>query len=234
VFAAVVPVTLLTGVLVGIPLDLLGADLTGPVGQLAGITVQALVYVALIRLLVVDTGALSWAAMGLRGPAGRVAPDLVAGALWAVPVIIVTAFLAIVLAQFVPELPESPLPPTGETVGFALQLLAGAIIAPFGEELLFRGLATTAWVRDLGVTRGILRAAVLFAFAHVIGITGTTAGGAFALAAVAFLGRVPVALALGWLFVRRGSLWASFGLHATYNAILLTLAELAIRAGPPG
>ena len=135
------------------------------------------------------------------------------------------------LSRFVPEMPESPLPPTGETVGFALQLLAGAVIAPFGEELLFRGLATTAWVRDLGPTRGILRAAMLFAFAHVIGITGTTAGSAFALAAVAFLGRVPVALALGWLFVRRGSLWASFGLHATYNAILLTLAELALRSG---
>jgi membrane protease YdiL (CAAX protease family) len=27
------------------------------------------------------------------------------------------------------------------------------------------------------------------------------------------------------LFVRRGTIWASFGLHAAFNAILLVIAE---------
>jgi membrane protease YdiL (CAAX protease family) len=43
--------------------------------------------------------------------------------------------------------------------------------------------------------------------------------------------RVPVALALGWLFTARRSIWASVGLHAAFNGILLVLAEVA-RAAP--
>nr|MBA3235396.1 CPBP family intramembrane metalloprotease [Chloroflexota bacterium] len=53
---------------------------------------------------------------------------------------------------------------------------------------------------------------------------------AFGLAVVGFGARVPVALALGWLFVRRGTIWAPFGLHAAFNAVLLILAEVANRA----
>lgn len=231
VFASAVPVSLLGAVLVGIPLDLAGIDVTGAVGRVAGITIQTLVYIGLIRLLVVDAGALTWAEMGLRRLDRRAVGEFLGGALWAVPVIFATAVVAYALSLVVSEIPDSPLPATGETTGFVLQLVAGALIAPFGEELLFRGLATTAWVRDLGVGRGVLRAALVFAFAHVIGVTGATAGAAAAAAGVAFAARVPVALALGWLFVRRGSIWASFGLHAAFNGILLILAEAAFRSG---
>jgi membrane protease YdiL (CAAX protease family) len=42
--------------------------------------------------------------------------------------------------------------------------------------------------------------------------------------------RIPIALTLGWIFVRTGSLWASIGLHATFNGILITLAELGANA----
>jgi membrane protease YdiL (CAAX protease family) len=69
---------------------------------------------------------------------------------------------------------------------------------------------------------------LFFAFAHVVTVTGATAGDAFGLAVVAFVGRIPVALALGWLFLRRGTIWASFGLHAAFNGILLVLAEIAL------
>ena len=60
-------------------------------------------------------------------------------------------------------------------------------------------------------------AALVFAFAHVLTIVGRVAGDAFGLAVVGFGTRVPVALALGWLFLRRGTIWASFGLHAAFN-----------------
>jgi membrane protease YdiL (CAAX protease family) len=36
--------------------------------------------------------------------------------------------------------------------------------------------------------------------------------------------RLPISLLLGWVFLRRGSLWASVGLHATFNLVLLLLA----------
>jgi membrane protease YdiL (CAAX protease family) len=119
-------------------------------------------------------------------------------------------------------------------LGFGLVIvgiLAGAIVAPLGEELLFRGFATTAWVRGVGIRQGVIRAALVFAFAHVLTTSGTSAGDALGLAVVGFGTRVPIALALGWLFVRRKTIWAPFGLHAAFNASLLVIAEAAARGG---
>ena len=116
-------------------------------------------------------------------------------------------------------------------MGFALSLLAGVIVAPFGEEILFRAFATTAWVRGLGVRRGVIQAALIFAFAHVLTISGSTAGEAFGLAVVGFGSRIPIAIALGCaLRAQRRTMWASFGLHATFNGILLVIAEIASRS----
>ena len=64
---------------------------------------------------------------------------------------------------------------------------------------------------------------------RVLTITGGSASEAAALAVIGFVSRIPVALVLGWLFLRRGSIWVSIGLHATFNAILLVLGEAALR-----
>ena len=108
--------------------------------------------------------------------------------------------------------------------------MAGAIVAPLGEELLFRAFATTAWARAVGPRRALVRGALFFAIVHVLTISGGSASQAAELALVAFATRLPVALALGWLFMRRGSIWAPIGLHATFNAILLILGEAAARS----
>jgi membrane protease YdiL (CAAX protease family) len=231
VFAASVPVSLLAVVVVGIPLAIVGVAVDGPVGRLASVAVQAVVYVGLIRLLVVDTGALKWAEMGVRRLDRRAFGDLASGALWAGPVILATIPVAAILSQILPVTPVSPLPPTGEAFGFAVHLVAGAIIAPVGEELLFRAFATTAWARSLGERRALIRGALFFALVHVLTIGGANAGEAISLALVGFASRIPVALGLGWLFLKRRSIWAPIGLHATFNAILLTLGEIAARSG---
>jgi membrane protease YdiL (CAAX protease family) len=227
VFAASIPVSVLAIIVIGLPLGLAGVPIDGPVAAVLSVTIQAAVYIGLIRLLIVDTGALTWGAMGLRRVNGAAIGEMLGGALWALPVIVITLPVAMVLLAIFPVTPESPLPPTGEAVGFGLSLLAGAVIAPFGEEVLFRAFATTAWVRGVGIRAGVLRAALVFALAHVLTTTGTSAGDAFGLAVVGFGTRVPIALALGWLFVRRGTIWAPFGLHAAFNAVLLILAEVA-------
>lgn len=231
VFAGSIPVSLLAVIVLGIPMALVGIAVDGPFGRLASVVAQALVYVALIRLLVVDTGALTWTDMGLRRFDGRAVADLAGGALWALPVIFLTLPIAAILAALFPVQPVSPLPPAGETVGFVLNLIAGAVVAPIGEEILFRGFATTAWARDLGARRALVRGALFFAFVHVLTIGGTGAGEAIGLAIIGFATRVPVALALGWLFLKRGSIWTPIGLHAAFNGILLVLGELAVRSG---
>ena len=106
-----------------------------------------------------------------------------------------------------------------------LHLIAGAVIAPFAEEVLFRGFALTAWRRSVGPTRAIIWTSIVFVLAHLLLISGDTFGQAASLAFVAGLVRVPVAFALGWLFVRTGTLWAPVGLHAAYNAILILIGE---------
>ena len=227
VLAASVPVSVLALLIVSVPLSLVGVPLDGPFGALLSVSIQAVVYVGLVRLLVVDVGALDWAAMGIRRLDGRAVAAILGGALWAVPVIFVTGILASILFVLVPVQPASPLPPTGTAIGIFLSLVAGVLVAPLGEEILFRGFATTAWVRGRGMIGGVVLGAIVFAFAHIITVSGATAGEAFQQAFVAFVARLPIALSLGWLFVRRGTIWASFGLHATFNAILLVVAEVA-------
>lgn len=230
VFAASIPVSILAIVVLALPLDAAGVALDGPIGALLSVTIQAAVYVGLIRLLVVDTGALDWGTMGIRRLNLAAFGEMAGGALWAVPVIVLTIPISAILLAIFPVTPESPLPPTGTAGGFALSLIAGVLVAPFGEEVLFRAFATTAWVRGLGVRGGLVRAALVFALAHVLTISGSTAAEAGELAVVGFVTRLPIALALGWVFTRRGTIWSSFGLHASFNLVLLVIAEVASRS----
>jgi len=233
VFFAFVPAFILGTVAIATPLAIVGIELEGPTRILLAATVQLLVYVGLVRLLVVDTRALSWAAMGFRGSPRSILGELAIGASWALPVIVLTAIVAVLLGSLLRVEPEGPLPPAGEPVGFAVNLIVAALIAPFGEEIFFRGFATTAWVRALGPARGIVRGGLFFAVVHVLTIEATATGEGAALALIAFLTRVPVGLVLGWLYVRRDSIWAPIGLHAAFNGALIVLAELATRSLPP-
>ena len=58
-FLAFIPTAALPLVLLGVPLQLAGIDIDGPLVAVLGLSVQVAVYVLLIRLVVVDTGALS-------------------------------------------------------------------------------------------------------------------------------------------------------------------------------
>jgi membrane protease YdiL (CAAX protease family) len=231
VFVATIPVSYLAAILVGAVLEALGVDAPRAAADLLIVAIQAAVTIGLVALLVVGTGALSWREMGLHASPARAVADLAWGAVFAGPVIAATVVVTGILVAIFGVTPDSPLPPTGETTGLLLHLIAGAVIAPLSEEVLFRGVATTAWVRTYGVTPGIVRAAVFFALAHVLLLGGSTVAEATAVAIVAFAGRLPVALVLGWVYVRRRSLWAAIGLHGAFNGILLVLAHLAIQSG---
>lgn len=236
VFGAVLGVANVIGFVIDVLLSALFrgslAGLSGPVGQLVQAALLTLVYIGVVRLVVVGTDALSWADMGIRRPSPLTLGDLAAGASLAIPVIAVTLLVAGVLVTLFGVQSESPLPPTGTNAGLVIQLIAGAIIAPIGEEILFRGFSLTAWARSIGPSRAIIRASLLFALAHVITIDASSFGQAIGLIAVGAGTRLPVAFVLGWLFVRRGSIWAPIALHATFNAILIVIADLAVRAQP--
>ncbi|MHB8460983.1 MAG: CPBP family glutamic-type intramembrane protease [Candidatus Limnocylindrales bacterium] len=227
VFAASIPLSLLIIAILGVPLVALGMDTAGPLATLLSVAVQALVYLALIRLLVVGTGTLTWRAMGIGGrPVPALVEDVAWGVVIAVPVLLASALLAVLLSPILPT-PDSPLPPSGSGGGLAANVLAAVVVAPLGEELFFRGFSTTIWARSMPVRAAVARAAVFFAIGHVLTVGGTDFGDATGRAVVAFVTRLPVALALGAIFVRRRSLAAPLALHATFNGLLLVLAQVA-------
>jgi membrane protease YdiL (CAAX protease family) len=230
-FATVIALTYFVATMVGSALEAftrsIGASPNGPVVQLTLAVLTALIFLGVVRLTVVDSNALSWHDMGVRRPDRQALTDFAFGALSAIPVIGLTSIAAAILVTIFGVVGESPLPPTGDPGGLALQLIAGAIVAPIAEETFFRGFALTAWRRTLGARSAIIRATILFTLAHVVTVDGTGLPNVLALIAVGAGSRVPVALVLGWLYVRRGTLWAPLGLHATYNTILLVLANAA-------
>jgi membrane protease YdiL (CAAX protease family) len=226
VFLVTITATLVAGGLLGIVLDAVNFP-NGPPGDLVAVLLQAVVFTGVVGVLVVGSGALTWREMGFTADAGRIAGGLATGAIYAAPVVLVTGLFAAFLVQVVGQSPPSPLPPTGSTTGLVLHLLAGAVVAPFAEETLFRGAMLTAWARSTGARSAIIRAAILFAAAHALTVGGTSFGQAAGTAVVAAAGRLPVALALGWIYVRTGTIWAPMGLHAAFNAILIIVSETA-------
>ena len=227
VFVATLPFTLILIALILGPAQAAGLEPGSPLATLIQLIITAVVNIALVRLLVVSPGALSWSDMGLRSqPVRKLLGDVGAGALLAVPVIFVTALFAGILVGLLGTQPASPLPVPVTTADVVINLIAAAIVAPIGEEVLYRGLATTAWARGMGARRGLVRGALFFAFVHILTISGTSFGDAAAQAFIAFAIRLPVAFALGWVFINRRSLPASIGLHATFNGLLLLLSQL--------
>jgi len=220
VFAAVIALTLLVVVVVVGPLTVLGLDPAGPVATSLALGLTTLVYVGVVRLVVVGPGALTWREMGVPRVSFRALGDVLYGAVFALPVLFVTGLIALVLQQALPP-PPSPLPEAVDPLGIVANVVSAVIIAPVGEELFFRGFATTAWARTSPRMRAVARGAVLFALAHVITIFD------FEQALYGFLVRLPVGVALGWLLLSRRSLAAPIGLHAAFNGIQVLVVTTA-------
>ncbi|HEU4673766.1 MAG TPA: type II CAAX endopeptidase family protein [Candidatus Limnocylindrales bacterium] len=220
-FAAVIPTYVVLLVAALFVLSLVGIEPSAsPAAAIFEQLILLAVYAGLIRLTVVGTDAASWSDLGLRRPEERSAVAF--GVIFAVPLVFISGLVAALLVQVLPT-PPSPLPEAHDTAGLLLNLVAASIIAPVGEELFFRGYATTAWLRSIGPWPAIIRAGLFFAFAHVITVSGSDFGDAAGQALVAFAVRVPVALALGWLFVRTRSIYPTIALHATFNGLPLLL-----------
>lgn len=231
VFVAAFLMTLVVGFAVG-ALNVLPE---GPVSVLASVLISATVSLGLVALVVVGSGALGWREMGLRLPGpgeGSLLADVAWGIALAVPTLFGAAFLAAILVALLGVAPTAPLPPARDPGGILVNLLGAAVLAPFWEELFFRGFATTAWARTAGARAAIVRGAVFFALIHVITLAGSDFGAAIRTAFIAFVIRLPVGMVLGWVFLRRRTLVAPIALHATYNAIPVLLVALGAGATP--
>ena len=93
----------------------------------------------------------------------------------------------------------------------ALNFAMVGSIAPFAEELFFRGFLMAALIRLMGGARGILVSAAIFAVVHIdIG----------AMIPIFVTGAL-----LGWLYIRSGSIWPPTLAHAAQNILAMTFAN---------
>jgi membrane protease YdiL (CAAX protease family) len=93
-----------------------------------------------------------------------------------------------------------------ELVVFVIGVL---IVAPLGEELLFRGALLRALMRKTSPAVAVMASAMLFALAHLSDIgTGYYLPAFFGLGAVS-----------GWLALRTGRIGPSILLHAGFNLL---------------
>jgi len=240
VFWSVLPLAILAPT----PLLLLAAPLGGfeqldPAVTTLGIAFTTNVATTLIvALTVVGTGAALWGEIfgqhRIASPnlpaadrRGGALGDVAWGIALTVPIVVAAAALSALLIQGTGAVPESPLPPSVNSSALLLNLISAALIAPLGEEILYRGVITQAWGRQSGARRAIIFSAIVFALAHTLNIGGESIGDALVVAAVAFAARLPLGIALGWLWIRRQSLLATITLHAAYNALILIAAFTA-------
>ena len=159
----------------------------------------------------------------LKGPLG----DFLLAACCLVPVMIATGLTNVVLLTVLglgqTDL-QSEVPANPGLIEKLITLVAIAVAIPIGEEVFFRGYTTNAWARSMNRNQALLRAALFFAFIHVINTDNTDAWLSLRAAAFNFGARVPVALVLCWLYLRRRSLVASVSLHGLYNGLIVLLS----------
>lgn len=118
-----------------------------------------------------------------------------------------TAVVTAVIAQLA-EL-QTEIFATIETIGFLPSIVLMGVIAPFSEELLFRGVLLSAFARHLSFTFANLLQASLFALVH-----------GEVLLAPFFLG---LGLVAGWTVKRSGGLRAAILLHMVNNLVAVVL-----------
>jgi membrane protease YdiL (CAAX protease family) len=241
IFWTTIPWALLAQLLVAALLTALGAAtaLSTPLGTLALAAASNLATVLIVGLVVVGSGAVRWRDLVLATPAaspktlpppdrrGGLAGDLFWGVALALPILSAAGLFATLVMNGTGLSAPVVLPPTLNAVDLAANVLTAGLIAPIGEELLYRGVIAQAWARQSSARRAILFSAVVFAFAHTLTVGGTSVGDAASVAVVAFAVRLPLGIALGWLWIRRRSLVATIALHASYNLAIVAVVALS-------
>ncbi|MBI2324576.1 MAG: CPBP family intramembrane metalloprotease [Chloroflexi bacterium] len=96
-----------------------------------------------------------------------------------------------------------------------MDLTTGAVVAPFAEEVLFRGLIFGGLAQRIPFAAAAAISALLFALSHGLGVV----------APIFVLG-----LGLAYVYARSGSIWAPMTTHAVVNAISLLLLFAAPKA----
>ncbi len=234
IFWTAITWALLAQMLISALLSALGAAtaLTTPLGVLVLVTASNLATVLVIGLVVVGSAAVRWRDLLVATPAaspstlpppdrrGGLAGDLLWGVALALPILSAAGIVTTFVMNGIESSAPSVLPPTLSAVDLVANALTIGLIAPIGEELLYRGVITQAWARQSSARRAIFFSAIVFSFAYTLNPNLDSIN----VAAATFVVRLPLGIALGWLWIRRRSLLATIALHSAYNLAIVALS----------
>ncbi|MBI4219272.1 MAG: CPBP family intramembrane metalloprotease [Chloroflexi bacterium] len=99
---------------------------------------------------------------------------------------------------------------TDSGVSLWLALFVVGAVAPFAEEIFFRGFAYAGVRRELGIALGVVASAALFALFHVD--------------PTVFVPTFIFGIVLAWVYIQTGSIWPAMFAHALNNAVALLVA----------
>jgi uncharacterized protein len=134
------------------------------------------------------------------------------GSLQLISIAVVLAFLIMALEHYLPMPKELPIEQMFRTRSGAFVMVAfGVFVAPFVEELLFRGFLYPVLNRSLGAGFAVVLTSLGFTLLH---------GAQLALAWAPLLGLFIVAIVLTLVRARFASVTASTLVHMAYNATL--------------
>ena len=180
---------------------------------------QTLIVLGAIYALVIRKYGLSWAELGLRPVERRWYPRAAGIAILLLPVV------ALVNAA-IPSLTDQPfqnpqlyaVAPNGFSwSNLIVMLVMAGVVAPFSEEVAFRGLLFP-WLRDRwGLWPGAIVSSLAFAVLHGVPIL------------IPALTVIGVVLCL--LCQRSGSLWPAIVAHGVFNGIMVIGLYAALAAG---
>jgi len=189
-------------------------SLAGAASALAGTGIGNLGAMALVMWLYRSRGA-SWRSAGLKPlPPGQVLKlaSGVAGALLVFSIAHDLLFRVIAgreARSHVEPLLEALLGTGSAAIAVIGLILVVVMIAPFVEELVYRGILYRAFRDRAGVPLAVAGSAFLFAITHF--------------EPDHFLALAAIGAVLAWIYERTGSLWASVAVHAMYNGLSLGL-----------
>lgn len=186
-------------------------------------TVGAALAIIGVLLLWLTRAHRGWQAVVRMPSRGRWRSDASAGALFGLglyplAVIVVGGIVLVILETLTGTTVRAPeqVPQDLSPVGLVLTIVYAVVIAPFGEELFFRGILFRALRDRFGFAVGAVGSGVAFGLIHYI--PGPAIDAALLMLVMTFVGA-----AFAFIYERRGAFAAPLAAHVTFNVIGLIL-----------
>jgi len=147
-----------------------------------------------------------WSALGFRSFNVRKGLLLAAGIVLAG--LLLSVLYDLLMSQFGEESSSLILDFTDTALGLATITILAVVLAPFAEEIFFRGFLFAGIGNRYGYGWGAVFSALIFAMAHLM-------------QPGAFLPIFLLGLLMAWLYRKTGSIWACIITHSVYNSLAL-------------